>query len=195
MSAYKFTFKHDGDTMFDCYVNAYICQAINKNGARCKRTTTIGTPYCHTHLLHIKHLKVKESTIPNAGKGVFAIDLKKGNNEIVFKKNETIAPYMGELLTNEDLQNRYDDYTAPYGIYVSKNQNRDAACDRGLGSLINHKPSAQSNVKFSVNPQNKTVSIKAKRNIRNGEELFANYGNEYNFDENTTYTTKMSKIK
>mgnify|MGYP002406883613 FL=1 len=195
MSAYKFTFKHEGDTMFDCYLNAYICQAINKNGTRCKRTTTIGTPYCYSHLLHIKHLKIKQSTIPNAGKGVFAIDPKKGVNEVVFKKGENIAPYMGELLTNEELENRYDNLTAPFGLNVSKTQNRDAACDRGIGSLINHRPTAQANVKFSVNPQNKTVSIKAIKNIRNGEELFANYSRAYKFNENTTYTTKMSKIK
>lgn len=195
MSAYKFTFKHDGDTMFDCYLNAYICQAINKNGSRCKRTTTIGAPYCHTHLLYNKHLKVKESTIPNAGKGVFAINPKKQAGELVFKRGDTIAPYMGEYLTNEELENRYDDLTAPYGISVSKTHNRDGACDRGIGSLINHKPQAQANVRFSLNSQNKTISIKASKNIRNGDELFVNYGQAYNFNENTTYTTKMSRFK
>ena len=195
MSAYKFTFKHQGDTMFDCYVNAYICKAINKNGTNCKRTTTIGTPYCYTHLLYNKHLKIKQSTIPNAGKGVFAINPKKAVGEIIFRRGDTIAPYRGELLTDAELDDRYADYTAPFGLNISKNYNRDGACDRGLGSLINHKPAQNANVKFVANHQNKTAFVKATKNIRNGDELFVNYGTNYLFDEDTSYTTKMTKIK
>ena len=195
MSAYKFTFKHDGDTMFDCFLTAYICSATNKNGTHCKKTTTIGTPYCYTHLLHLMHLKVKQSTIPNAGKGVFATDPKWPANAIIFKKNALIAPYGGEKLSSDEMVNRYDDLTAPYGMFVNKTKNihRDAACERGIGSLINHKPGNRANVYYAPNYTNNTVNIKAARDIRNGHELFADYREDYNFNENTTYTTKMSK--
>ena len=44
------------------------CTATKKNGDRCKRKTCKWSPFCHQHKL----VDVKQSTIPNAGDGVFA---------------------------------------------------------------------------------------------------------------------------
>jgi hypothetical protein len=41
----------------------------------------MATPYCFSHLPEYLHLKVKPSTIPNAGKGLFAFDKTKNENE------------------------------------------------------------------------------------------------------------------
>ena len=196
MSAYKFAMKdvNDNETIFNCFVTAYVCKAVNKNGTRCKRTTTIGSPYCYTHLLYKKHIKIKPSTIPNAGKGVFAVDPKRAPGTIIFRNGDVIIPYASELITTEDRANRYGPYTAPYAVQLSNQYARDGACDRGIGSLINHRPQpGQQNVEFAVNNRTREVNIKAIKNIRNGEELFASYGPGYNFNDNTTHTTKMAK--
>jgi SET domain-containing protein len=57
-----------------------------------------------------------------------------------------------------------------------------------VGSLINHD-NRRSNVAFSVNQAAKTVSIKATRNVKNGEELLVNYGREYKMQDGSKYVT------
>ena len=108
VSAYKFAMKdlNENETIFDCFVTAYVCKAVNKNGTRCKRTTTtIGSPYCYTHLLNQKHIKIQPSTIPSAGKGVFAVDPKRLPGTIIFRNGDVIVPYASEWITTEDRVN------------------------------------------------------------------------------------------
>ena len=56
------------------------------------------------------------STIPHGGKGLFAFDKTKENNEIVFKKGTVICEYGGEFITYDELDDRYGDYTGPHAI-------------------------------------------------------------------------------
>ena len=84
------------------------CNALTKNGARCKRTVCIGLPYCFSHLASLKHLKIKPSTIPNAGKGLFAIDNTKRPNAVIFNQNAVICEYNGEIIDKNELIHRYN---------------------------------------------------------------------------------------
>lgn len=178
----------------EAILNAQRCLGHSKNGQRCKRKCIIGFEYCPTHLESIKKLKIKNSTIPNAGKGLFVSDKTKGSNEIVFKTNDKIAIYNGVIKTSEQLQEQYGDYTAPYGMKIAGTNNSiDAGDKRGIASLVNHKPFSQSNSRFKEIRQNHRavgVEIVAKKNIKNGSELFASYGDAYNFNEPTRYSTK-----
>ncbi|OBQ32294.1 MAG: hypothetical protein AN484_28085, partial [Aphanizomenon flos-aquae WA102] len=68
------------------------------------------------------------------------------------------------------LNHRYGDKTAPYALQLSQNRYRDAACARGVGSMINHD-GRRANVSFAVNHRAKTLRIKAIRKLRNSDEL------------------------
>lgn len=126
--------------------------------------------------------------MPEAGKGLFVLDKKQPTGTVLIKKDQTVCPYGGDLIDKATLDERYGDKTAPYAVQLSKNRFRDGGCARGVGSLINHD-SRRANVAFSLNQNTKTVSIKATRNLKNGEELFVNYGREYQMRDGSKYIT------
>ena len=102
----------------------------------------------------------------------------------------TLIEYDGELVDSTTLEDRYgDDVTAPYSIHINRDRYEDGAIHRGLGTLVNQSPQVnRTNARFGVS-RNRIVLFTTK-NIRNGQEIFVRYGNEYRFDENTQYTTK-----
>lgn len=177
------------DKYFNHMLLSLQCSFVLSNGQRCKRKCVIGVPCCNSHLPIMYHLQIKQSTIPNAGKGLFVYDKTKNNNEIVFKgnrkvnnkdkKGDIICPYDGEIINKHELEERYGKQTAPYGIRISKDRYEDAAIRRGVGSLVNHQ--RPSNCEFIIS--NGVIKLRAINNLRNGDELFINYGNEYHFDE------------
>lgn len=196
---FKFFIISESNTQphFQCELISQNCEALTKKGEACKRKVVIGLPFCWSHLLSEKHLRIKNSLIPYAGKGLFVEDKTKPEGEIVFRKGDKIIDYVGEIVTMQELDNRYGkDNTAPYGIEISKNANRyeDAACRRGAGSLINQGTSSgdtRYNCELVTGGKKKDkIIVKAIFNIRNGRELYTNYGREYGFDEDTRYLTK-----
>jgi len=189
---YQFIFENEeGDHHFDCRFHSQRCQFVRANGVRCKNKVVMGLPLCHTHLLSQRHLKIKVSTIPYAGKGLFALDKSEPMNAVIFRKGEKIIDYIGEHIDLQELNHRYDEYTAPYAVGINRNTFIDPACERGVGAFANTKlRKNDNNATFSTNPRNRTASIKATKNIRNGEEIFVYYGNEYNLNEDTSHKTK-----
>ena len=179
---YKFQFNVNDEKVFEGDIICQECIEINKNGKQCKKTTCIGTPFCWIHLQYIKKLKIKPWTIPNGGRGLFVVDKSAGNNDIIFKKGHTIITYGGELLNSRQLNNRYSKYTAPYAYKIDKDNYRDGALKRGIGSLSNTN-SSRNNARLSANTKLKTATLKATKNIRNGNEIFVSYGRQYKFDE------------
>jgi SET domain-containing protein len=131
------------------------------------------------------NLKVLPSTIPDAGKGLFAFNRKENENEILIHKGDKITSYNGEFIDRDVLLQRYDVHTAPYGIQYSQNEYIDSALLRGIGSLINHTRVKDTNVKFSVDRRNHEINLVATKNIKNGQELLVNYGRNYHFDDGT----------
>ncbi len=89
----EFIFSLGDDIMYHGILHSIQCTAINKKGSQCKRRCIIGIPYCYTHLLYQKHLRIKKSLIPNGGLGLFAEDPLDSSRHIVFKKNEIITKY------------------------------------------------------------------------------------------------------
>jgi len=167
------------------------CDGTNKNGSPCKRKVCIGLPYCFSHLQSLKHLKIKPSTIPNAGKGLFAVDTTKRSNAVIFNANAVICEYMGEIISNAEIIKRYDYHNAPYAIRINKNRFEDASLERGIASLANHQIYGIGNAVFRPFKKNNQYFMRliATKPIRNGEEIFADYGADYDFDDNTSYST------
>ncbi len=185
----KYIQYNDEEVIFEGDLEKHQCIGLSKNGQQCRRHQFLNLPYCFMHMKSVLHLKVKTSTIENAGKGLFA-DNGSNDNEIVFRKDDIICKYCGDDINENELVDRYGDYTGAYAIQVKNNLYEDAALYRGVGSMVNHTNNkTKINCRFSTNYRE--ITIKATKNIRNGSELLISYGNEYLFDsQNKTIRTK-----
>ena len=177
-----FTFKVNNSPKFLCDLKSEQCLDTKKTGARCKCRAIIGYQYCHSHLMYKHKLKVKDSTIPGSGKGLFACDPMTERNEIIFRPKDRIVIYGGEPLDQKELSKRYGEHTAPYALKTGRDRFLDGACRRGVGSLANTRRN-RNNAAFS------SKYLKATKNIRNGQEIFASYGRSYKMTEPTSHTT------
>jgi len=177
----KFSFYINHNIAFQCKLTCSRCTGTNKNGSRCRRTVCIGLKYCFSHLPIYLHLKIMPSTIPHGGKGLFAFDKTKGNNEIIFKKGDVICEYGGEIITYAELDDRYGDFTGPYAMHLSNQTVQDCACKRDIGSIAKRNNNAEFYVSTAPIRQ---VKLRAIKNITNKSEILIDYGNEYLMHEN-----------
>lgn len=173
------------------------CTAVNEDGIRCSRRVCVGKTMCWQHSRIKLHLKVDKSKIPNAGKGLFAIRTQKKGltaeqlRKPVFKKGENIVKYRGEEVSKNQLDQRYGDWTAPYALQIGNGGPIvDAALDRGIAAMANHKPKSRANAKLS-----ETGYIKAKKPILDGAEIYVTYGDQrekdaFKFEPQVKYSTK-----
>jgi SET domain-containing protein len=89
-------------------------------------------------------------------------------------KNARIIDYAGELIRNSESEEREERYLADGCIWVfrvNRNWSRDANVDGNIARFINH--SCTPNCWFEV--VDKTIWIRAGREIRKGEELTYDY--------------------
>lgn len=190
---YQFRFFVNNNTVFQINLQCTKCVAMTEQNKRCQRTVCIGTDLCWIHLEKIKHLKIKDSTIPNAGKGLFAYDPTKAATDIIFRNGDVIGDYVGETINLPTLNQRYGiDHTAPYAVEVNKGVVEDCARVRGYIALTNDSLTArQANSKFRTNNRKTPhrVQLVATKNIKNNTEILVNYGNEYTYEDNVTHKT------
>ena len=88
------------------------CIAITKKGTRCSLNTCAVGPKSWMHTLADENLRVKQSHIKEAGKGLypqkgFRPNKSNKSNEVVFKKGATIGPYTGIILSAEEVQSMF----------------------------------------------------------------------------------------
>lgn len=172
-----FTFKINNEVHFRCKLDSLRCTDKTKSGTQCKRKCVIGSPYCCTHLQYKHYLKIKTSLISNSGKGLFVTDPQDSTHrEIIFDKGEIIVKYCGEIIDLHELEDRYGAHTAPYAVKISNNRFEDCAKTRGVGSLANTK-AGDNNATFSI--YRGFASLRATKNIRNGDEIYLSYGPAY----------------
>jgi hypothetical protein len=190
---YRFRFLTE-DSYFDAPLVCRQCQGKSKNGQRCGRKVVFGISMCYFHLKQLFHLQIKKSTMAGAGRGLFACN-GTANKDVVFKKDQNIIVYEGEHIDKETLEERYSNGTAPYTIMLKEDEYIDSALERGVGSMANHKPTAKANCKFIVGRENgqSCIKIRAIKPIRNGDELFLNYGREYRLDEDNVVSKTYYK--
>lgn len=180
---YEFQFMVDDELWFSCELKCVRCKGRTAAGHRCSRTTCIGTPLCWSHMLKEYQLKIMPSTVAAAGKGLFAWHPTSDANLVLFRRDDVILEYEGEVISRAELDRRYDEeeeeHVAPYA-YSAGDFVVDAACRRGAGSLINHSDRPRSiNCKFVYDHHTGILSVVATKNIRNGQELFIDYGEGY----------------
>jgi len=181
----------DGDD-FDAPLETHRCRANSKAGDRCKNRVTIGLSTCWQHTLSQKFSQVKTSTIPEAGDGLFAREGPIDDRSIVvFKPGDVICQYNGEVISQENLEERYGGNTAPYAVLLNSNRREDGALARGVGTLINHN-ARKKNCRIAIN-RNDRAQIISIENIKNGGELFVSYGRSCRFDEDVETSTNGRK--
>jgi len=93
-----------------------------------------------------------------------------------WKKGQTIIEYLGEKITSDEADRRGGRYLFELNDkYTIDGTGRD-----NLARYINH--SCRPNAEAELNAAETRVFMKAKRNIKAGEEITYNYGKTY-FDE------------
>jgi hypothetical protein len=101
------------------------CAATTKVGAQCKAMTRHGE-YCWMHLAQLQGARIKQSSVPGAGKGLFAAR--------DFKKGEVVARYTGDLVPVEN--NDFDG--SAYVLELSEKVAIDAArTNSAEGRMVN----------------------------------------------------------
>ena len=147
------------------------CTAETKKGGHCKAKTAIGQ-YCWIHLQQIEGLRVRTSTVPGIGKGLFAMKF--------IAKGSKIAEYSGDLF---EITDEYDETKG--SKYVLEINSELLVCaartNAGVGRWANDaRQTAESdNAYFSCDQSAKRASIKASRDIQSDEEIFVPYSDEF----------------
>jgi SET domain-containing protein len=135
-------------------------------------------------------LIVKKSTLPGAGKGLFTKrDIKKG---------ERFVEYLGEIITEAELDRRAENDIYGYAFYVNKQKCIDAYYRPEELARYANDARGLVRVKGIRNNSCYRISkgrgfIEAERNIKAGEEIFVSYGAEYWKD--IRYNIKLEKEK
>lgn len=146
------------------------CTAATKKGGHCKALTRRGQ-YCWNHLRSVDGLRIKASSIPGAGLGLFA------ERDFPFKSN--ITRYTGDYRRTQD--GRIGGY---YFLQLTNDKSIDAArTNTDSGRWANDARPARSgidnNARLVTHPATGAGRLEANRLIRKGEEIFASYGPGY----------------
>lgn len=150
----------------------------------------IGLPYCWQHSEIKLRLRIADSTIPNAGKGLFAHDPSAAKGKPVFRKGDIIVSYTGEKVSRKDFNRRYPgDITAAYALAHRNGTGIDSACKRGIASLANAGTQKTANSQYAL--LDGKYYVECTRDIRHGQEILVDYGSDYRFHD-TIHTTRYS---
>ena len=121
-----------------------------------------------------KHLHIKVSTIPGAGKGLFT--------SIFIPKGTRIIEYTGKITTWKEVNS--GDHFNGYVYYINRNHVIDGKDD--MKSLARYANDARGITTISGVTNNskyveedKRVYIVARKDIEAGAEIFVSYGKEY----------------
>ncbi|MDQ3049074.1 MAG: SET domain-containing protein [Bacteroidota bacterium] len=135
-------------------------------------------------------LIVKKSTIPGAGKGLFT------KNDI--KKGERFLEYLGEIITEVELDKRAENDIYGYAFFVSKKKCIDAYYRPNELARYANDAKGITRVEGLKNNSCYTIWknrgwITAEKNIEAGSEIFVSYGAEYWKD--IRYNIKLEEEK
>ncbi len=114
-------------------------------------------------------LEIKESQVPNAGLGLFT--------KQKIRKNQLIGTYGGTLI-----KVKKEEYDPDYSIEINSRYVIDGSkYPRPFTSIINDaiNSSFTNNCEFIIDVEKKQAELRATRTIKEGEELFIDYGEEY----------------
>lgn len=155
------------------------CAADTNGGAQCAQRTAVAH-LCWNHLLRDMGVRVRPSSVPGAGRGLFAAwrdGLAKGHR----------IPYTGDAIALND-----DEAGGPYVLQTRQGAGIDAARrNSGLGRWVNDPRGAvdengrarRANCEFVLHTPRgggqRIAAVRTLRPILKGEELLVRYGDDY----------------
>jgi hypothetical protein len=155
------------------------CSATTAAGGQCRRQT-LRDGLCYQHLARDKHLAIKDSRVPGGGKGLFTVeDRQRPEGERgrpVFRKEDRIDVYDGELLTAAQLDRRYPGDTGRYVLQLSRNKYIDA---RNPTSCVARWANSSTDARrrnARLTPGNWRGGLRATKNIGPDTEILTSYG-------------------
>ena len=186
----------DAEPRFTCTLKGRRCTSKKADGTRCGNQTVFGVPVCWRHLLKENSLRIGDSRIEGAGKGLFCSktskipeNVQRSRENVVFRAQDKLVEYIGDKIDQSEVARRYANRTAPYGLEPRSGELIDGACLRGIGAFVNHKSRTQANCRFSKARDGK-IWIVATKPIYLGDESTVNYGSEYDFNDGSRHTTR-----
>jgi uncharacterized protein len=142
--------------------------------------------------LYEKHLHVKKSTLPNAGKGLFT--------KVAIPKGTRIVEYKGKISTWKEVKD--DDGKNGYIFYVKRYHVIDALKTTGHLARYANDAKGLSKVKGITNncdyiTDGLKAYIESKKDIPAKSEIFVDYGPDYwkTIRENITLAKKEKRIE
>lgn len=144
------------------------CKFIKSNGQKCKRNTCKGF-LCWQHSMIDLGIRVKKSTIPNAGFGLFATK--------DMKKDHKIGEYNGIKMTKKEVDTKYKG-TAEY-VICDKNRCIDGSHPNSSFVRYMNRAPKKPNAKFKNMNNNHQISVKTTKHVPRGSELFVKYGRAF----------------
>jgi SET domain-containing protein len=122
-----------------------------------------------------KHLVVKKSSLPGAGKGLFT--------KVAIKKGTRIVEYKGEIVTWKEVEKMADDrngyvfyFTSKYCIDAWKTKKSVAHFANDAMGIV-RVPGVRNNSDYVT--EKKRCYIEASRDIPKGSEILVGYGADY----------------
>lgn len=147
------------------------CIANTKSGNQCRRRTLKGA-YCFMHMQALLGLRIKMSTIPNAGNGLFAAR--------DFRAGEEVCKYTGDISHDPEVDHggsRYVTCVNPSCVTTI-----DAArTNTHYGRFINAPRGTRrrTNCRWVNNQAGQTVRIVTTKPVKKGDEFLIGYGVHY----------------
>jgi hypothetical protein len=152
-----------------------VCKApcSSKKGA-CKKRTLYDS-HCWIHGVNIDGVRIKKSTIPAAGKGLYAAR--------DFRKGEKVCTYEGRNISEQTVNARSDDRNR----FVENIQGgrcldawRKTSCYGRMINSYHGMPKSKMNVKIMgpnvARAQATKLNVKAIKQVKKGQEFFTTYG-------------------
>lgn len=145
---------------------------MKHRGRQCKNHVVYGY-YCYVHNKYRKGLRIKNSTIKNAGRGLYAAKQ--------YKLGQIVSQYQGQKLKKRDVDKKYKeqgDFTVcngnkPHSICV------DAAVTSSSNGRYANTQNTQNNTELKYKNTSKTFRLVATEPIQPQQEIFADYGQSY----------------
>jgi hypothetical protein len=155
-------------------VGSQRCTADTKAGKQCGARTLHGR-YCWVHRAQLDGTRIKASSVPGAGKGLWAATRD-------FRPGQIVAHYTGDLVPTA-AGGRADGFGGShYVLELSDAVSLDAArTNTADGRMVNDARGSgqRPNCRFSVNQRTKTATLRALKPIKKGAEMLVSYGRQF----------------
>lgn len=150
------------------------CTATTKKGTQCSMMTRHGE-YCWTHLAQRRALRIKPSSIDGAGKGL-SVTRDVPTDGVITEYTGDLVPVRGDDGEADEFQG------SAYVLELTRTLALDAArSNTAEGRMVNDPTGSgkQANARFCINQRAKTVTLRATRPLKKGDEVFVSYGDSY----------------